>query len=231
MLLGKENVQVAAIRDDTGRADILPRYESMIKWPTAPNEFLFPKNHGETSDIHDPRLEALRWRLDKRIEYVEVSQSIKDKGEVGFVGLYLNQVILLRNDFTYDDESLALCHELLHVCLHPAKGDGSEVSEKAYQREERIVNMATATIASELDIGDYSDFAARFTLPYPSKTVDAQEQGQAEQLASEVLDALQHLEPQSMDSYYVNRKENPVAEATGIDIGSGIALKRRSDAH
>jgi hypothetical protein len=201
----------------------------MIQWPELPQELLFPKHLGTESQHHDPHLEALRWRLNKRIEYVSIPEAMKLVGQVGFVACYLDQTILLREDFSYGDESLALCHELLHVCLHPKKGDGGEITDEEYKREERVVNLASDIVAQELQLGNYADFASRFTLPHPLPAPDPAASREAEQLAREALDEITTLQPQVWDWYYEERKENPIAEAADVDTTSGIAARARLD--
>jgi hypothetical protein len=60
----------------------------------------------------------VRWRLNRRLEYAKVPDELKAAGQDGYLGEYLGDMIVLRRDLDHADESMAMCHELMHVVLH-----------------------------------------------------------------------------------------------------------------
>ena len=156
-----------------------------------------------------------------------IPEELTNAGIIGFVGEYLGARVWLRRDFSYADETLALCHELLHVCLHPLIGNRPlGFTEAMYAREERIVNIASAQFAAQLNLGDYVDFAARFTLDYPADHVDPVEQGEADQLVEEVIATVNALTPQAHDGYYEQLKQEHEATLESPS-GGGFAASTR----
>lgn len=169
------------------------------EWPEEPSPFLFPKHPGTASSVHDPRLQALRWRLGRRLEYLKVPDELKAAEQDGYLGEYLGDTIFLRRDLDPADESMAMCHELMHVVLHPVSGNSEDVSEDTYHREERIVNAACVEICGRLELGDYRDFAERWNLADRSDPEDPADQALISEIVKVVLGAIGQLEPQSAD--------------------------------
>ncbi len=175
-------------------------------WGPEPNQSLFPKHPGDHSEVHHPGLEGLRWRLNRRIEYAYVPDELKASGKDGYLGEYRGKAIFLRNDLDYNDESMALCHELMHVVLHPEQGDSSAMADPEYHREERIVNAACVSICKELGIGDYMEFASRWGLADLDEPEHAGDRALVREIVEAVTCSVSELEPQADDRLFREMK-------------------------
>jgi hypothetical protein len=198
---------------NTGRAEVV-RYmavaPSLPEWPDEPSPYLFPKHPGTESSVHDPRLQALRWRLNRRVEYLIVPDELKAAGQDGYLGEYRGDTIFLRRDLDHADESMAICHELMHVVLHPEAGNSENVSEDAYHKEERIVNASCVEICGRLGLGDYGDFARRWRLADMSEPEDPADQALVSEIVGVVLGAIDQLQPQSNDGLLNDLKRTAI---------------------
>jgi Zn-dependent peptidase ImmA (M78 family) len=153
-------------------------------------------------------LEALRSRLNKRLVYVACDPESEGDGPPLKFAQYIDQAIELRNDLSFSEESMAIAHELGHVCLHPERGSIADITGADFDQEERVLQITAMLLAEKLELGDYREFATKWGFThFAPETLTAVEYSLAVRVANEMLDMIESLEPQAADDYYEGEKE------------------------
>ena len=191
----------------SGRASELLQRDTVIAWPPLPPAVEAIGHPGHASQIHDPRIEALRARLGKRMLYVACDPESEGDGPLIKFAQYINQVIELRNDLSYEEESMALTHELGHVVLHPVRGKIEDLTPAEFDQEERVLQVVGLQIAEHLELGDHRAFAQRVGFThFDPDGLTADERNLANRITDEVVTMIEGLEPRVADDIYAGWK-------------------------
>ncbi len=153
-------------------------------------------------------MEALRARLNKHLVYAACDPESEGNGPPLKFVQYIDQAIELRNDLSYSEESMAIAHELGHVCLHPERGNIDDITAVEFDQEERVLQVTAMLLAEKLGLGDYAEFARRWGFThFAPETLTEVENLLAVRITTEMMEMINGLEPQAADAFYQDAKD------------------------